>query len=135
MSKKESAGSWGEVCQKVSYGDGLYMTCREKVTGFDGFQNNAFDQGAPEDFTAAISKTAVNVPEPPQMPARHQAEPQELEGGGSFLEDVMDNKMLLYGGIALVVYLVFLRGKQEIATTDSGVEPVANTPVTTTKAA
>jgi hypothetical protein len=69
---KDEKTTWPEVCKQVGFRDNLYRTCREKIDGFTGFQNGAFDAvDAPEeDFETQVLKSALKVPKPPGTSAK-----------------------------------------------------------------
>lgn len=126
--------TWTEVCKGVRFGDGLYSQCREKVKDYPsgGFRGGALDDvPSPEpDFEKQVLKKAIKIPEPPgkellaKYPPGYGQEPEFL---GMPL-----NKLMLYGGVALVALLVMVLRKkpQEITTTET---PSAD--VTSSKAA
>ena len=125
----EDPTTWGEVCNKVGFSDNLYSDCRKKVPGFMGGANSSFDEvpeygpGAP-DFNKQLAASALALPPPP--PADWQ--PEEEEG---FLGGMPLNKILMYGGVAALIWL--LLSKQKAASTD---EPkTVPEKVTTPKAA
>lgn len=82
----EDTITWGEVCKQVGFADNLYRTCREKVPGFDGFQEMEDEDDF--DFDAEIKDHLQPIPEPP--PADWKA-PDEPDYG----------KWLMYGVGAL----------------------------------
>ena len=98
----EEQTTWGEVCSKVGFSDNLYQTCRDKVPGYTGTPNSAFDSVEDveeEDFGKALRKSAKPVPAPPA--ADWQPEPE------GFFEALKSNKMLMYGGIGGIAALAF----------------------------
>jgi hypothetical protein len=128
----EDSTTWGEVCEKVGFQDGLYRTCREKIEGFDGLQNGSFDEGAPEpDMGKQIMSSALAIPEVPEggWPKEEQQQPPQ-----GFLGGMPVGKVLMYGGIAAVVaFLLLQKKREEIVATET--VPAAPKGVTSQKAA
>lgn len=116
--------TWGEVCERVNFRDGLYSVCRKKVPGFTGL--GAFDavpdvEDEPE-FSTQLARSALPVPPPP--PDDWEEEPEGI------LENILNGdtgRYLLYGGAAAAVVLVwwfYLRTKpQQIAVTETPAAP------------
>lgn len=110
--------TWGAVCQQVGFADNLYKTCRDKL-GRDfspsspfGDLGSAYDEDFDPDFDfdKELGKTALPVPKAP--PKDWEAEPE------GFMEQLMSgdltNKIMLYGGGALVLYFLWSKlGKKE----------------------
>jgi len=100
--------TWGDVCKKVGFSDNLYQTCRDKVPGYAGAPNNAFDDVGDDedgvDFNKALAKSAKPVPPPPAADWKHEPE--------GFFEALQSNKMLMYGGGAAALLTLFLLWKR-----------------------
>ena len=129
--------SWGEACQRVKYGDGLYQSCRDKVPEFTGFAGGRYDEEPEEDFDKQIRRSALPIPDPPKLGEVAGDEDEKI----SFIDDLMHGdlgKYVLYGGVAAaLVWWFLIRNKtQQVAVTDSAQLP-ANTQslIPTTQAA
>jgi hypothetical protein len=156
---KDDTTSWGEVCKRVTMGDTLYSTCREKVSdygpgGYAGGALDSFDD-ADEDFGAQLAGSALPVPPPPPMgkgrkgkgggrgmalaafDGGHDDDDDERGGIGGLLDEMNLGKILMYGGVVALVWFLLRKKSQEVVTTTS--EPEIKTldqkPVTATKAA
>ena len=136
MAENETV-AWSEVCQKVSFGDGLYQSCRDKVKGFSGLDNSAYDD---VDFDQQLTGSALSVPEPPpgDLPRQREglfgpmAVREETDTDAAFFSDVP--KMAIYAGLAAVVWFLLRKKAQPVAATEDAAPP-AETPVTGDQAA
>jgi hypothetical protein len=113
---KAGTVTWAEVCQKVRLGDGLYSTCREKVTEYKGYPDLASPPPADTaDFSERIARTAVPIPEPP--PADwHQPAPLGMPEAHGQLSEVMMTALptkLLWGALGALVLLLLMSKKKE----------------------
>ena len=131
--------TWTEICQKVYWGEGLYQSCRDKVEGFTGFQNGAFDeeleQEDSEDFDKLLRRSAQPIPDPPAS-TRKKKKSKKPEGLSGVIDEVMHGELGRYllfgGGAALLAWWFLLRNKQEVVVTST---PTAMTPSASAPAA
>jgi len=123
MPKDPETVTWGEVCENVRFGDGLYSKCREKVSDYPaggrrGFAGGAFDEVPGHDtgpsFEQQLRKTALKVPEPPSAEDLAKYPPGYGEGPEIFGMPL--NQVLMYGGAALVLAWLLMRNKMPQAT-------------------
>lgn len=103
--------SWGEICKKVSFQDGLYRDCRKNDPSYTGFENSFFDasafEGEDDGYDEAddalplgrrLAKHALPIPKAP--PKDWVYEPEGV------LEQIMAGslgKYLIYGSAAAVL--------------------------------
>jgi hypothetical protein len=125
--------TWGEVCKSVSYRDGLYRVCKDKVSDFNGFPfapntPGLSSEGAEPDFASQLARSAKPIPPPPAAEWEPEDEP-------SFARQMLDalsvERLAVYGILGAVVWYFFLRKEGSAA-------PQAQqnaTPVTSSKAA
>lgn len=128
----EDATTWTEVCKKVRFGDTLYTTCREKVKDYPagGFAGGAFDEVPDRDFETQISRSALKIPDPPNQEMLKKYPPGSSERPELFGMPL--DKILVYGGVAFLVWILLLNKKQPVATTETASAP---SDVTSDKAA
>jgi hypothetical protein len=128
----EEPTTWGEVCKNVSYRDGLYRTCKDKIPEFNGFAAGAFDDRGPEpeqgpDFGSQLARSAQPIPAPP--PQDWEPEPENFLG--EMFGDLTAEKVVMYGGIAALIWYFFFRKEQAPA----AAAPAADKDVTAPRAA
>jgi hypothetical protein len=121
MAKKDET-TWGEVCKRVTMGDTLYSTCREKVSGYGpgGFAGGALDEFHDDDadFDAKLASSALAIPEPPPKSAlRQRGRRGDDEGMGGILDEMDLGKILMYGGVVALVWFLLRKKPQEVVTT------------------
>lgn len=129
--------SWGEICQKVRFGDGLYQSCRNQLPSFTGFAGGAYDEEDEDDdsdydIDKELRGSALPIPEPPSARSRKgkalsaTAETSDARELG-LLEQLIHGdagKYILYAGMAAGAAWWFLfRAKDQVAVTDSPALP------------
>ena len=117
--------TWGEVCQRVSYQDSLYPTCRQKVEGFTGF--SAFDETI-EDFDESLLESAQPIPTAPERRRRPAKKPAKKNDAGAMLTALLEGfmtgdlgKYAIYGGVAAagLAWWLWLRPKSQITVSET----------------
>ena len=127
--------SWGEVCSKTKFGDGLYQSCRDKLPDFTGFAGGIYDEETEEpdeDFDKTLRRHALPVPPPPRARgARREVEiadedvdeelSDEDEGlVAGIMHGDLGKYLMLGGAAALLAWWFFFRNQTpQIAVTDS----------------
>jgi hypothetical protein len=122
--------TWGEVCKSVSYRDGLYRTCKDKVPDFNGFQDTPMPEGdtpAP-DFSAQLARSARPIPPPPPAGWEPDDEPGFIQ---QMFGEMNVERLAVYGILGAVIWYFFLRKDGEQA----AAQPQTAAPVTSSKAA
>ncbi len=108
----DDSTTWGAVCSKVGFSDNLYRDCRRNVPGFNGggMANSAFDDVPDDDygpdsrdFKSQLADSALAIPDAPS--ADWKAEPE------GFFESLPIRQVLMYGGIAAVVWFLLMKAK------------------------
>lgn len=124
----EEPTTWGEVCKKVGFRDNLYRVCRDKVPEFNGFAAGAFDDRGSEhgdpDFSSQLAKSALPIP--PAPPKDWEPEPEGFLGG--MFEDLTAEKVVMYGGLAALLWYFFLRKDPSVAASTPAVDKGAASP-------
>lgn len=131
----DDATTWTEVCKGVRFGDGLYSQCREKakdypVGGPAGFAGGVFDDVSEPDIDSQITRSAIKIPEPPSKKTLEKFPPGTSERPEIFGMPL--DKILMYGGVAFLTWILLLNKKQPIATTENAPD---SSGVTSAKAA
>lgn len=117
MAKATEKVTWADVCQKVNFGDGLYLTCKEKVSDFQFYPDLA-EPPAPEntdDFSKRIAKSAQPIPPPPPSDWQPPHAPMGIEAEGGltqFLQGSGPTK-LLWGALGALLLLLVMSGKKK----------------------
>jgi hypothetical protein len=124
--------TWGEVCSKVSWGEGLYSTCRKQVEGYTGFGNDEEIPEEAQDFTKVLKKHALPVPPPPKLEDIDEETLGEAEENDLFskLRTLATPRNVAIGvGVLSVIVWWLGRNKQVAAVTDAPAsQPAAPAP-------
>ena len=118
--------TWGEVCQKVSYQDSLFQTCRQKIgSSFKGFTE--YDETL-EDFDESLLESAQPVPDAPVRRQRRGGKKPSKKKDGTSLSELLEGfmtgdlgKYTVYGGLAAagLAWWLWLRPKNQIAVSET----------------
>lgn len=118
----DDSTTWGEVCNKVGFSDNLYGACRKKVPGFSG-GNRALDEVPDDDedwgpdsrgFNKQLADSSLAIPDAPG---------DDWKGDG-FFSSLPIKQILMYGGVAALVWFFVMKPKeQEVIGTTGGEIP------------
>ncbi len=124
--------TWGEVCKKVQFADGLYGTCRDKIEGFDGFDGEGDEEEElydPESFSDELAESSLPIPPPP---------PADWQPEGGFLSDLMEDgawiQWLVFAAAAGGIWWLLKPAPQQVAVTETP-QPFPMPGATTSRAA
>lgn len=103
--------TWGAVCQQVGFADNLYKVCRDRL-GNDftpsspfGDLGSAYDEDFDPDYDFDKALRSSILPPPKAPPKNWKPEPEGLME--QFMSGDLTNKIMLYGGGAIVLYFLY----------------------------